>query len=139
MPNLEQRLQEEILEDGKISDYEVNVIRDYVHHDGHLNSDDVRFLVELLCQATEVTPAFDELFFAALKRIILEDGKIGANEQFYLLKMLYSDGEVRPSELEFLRELRSEAQEVTPEFEELCQTAFAADPLQWDVGGTAAH
>jgi len=92
-------------------------------------------LVGLLSEAHEVCPAFDELFFPALKEVILEDGRIGQDEQFYLLKMLYSDGHVRENEKQFLLELRDAAQEVTPEFEALCEEAFAAHPTNWDVGG----
>jgi len=123
-----------LLEDGKISDSEVAVIRDFIRSDGRLDLDDMKFLVELLSDAREVCPAFDELFFPSLKEIILQDGRVGQAEQFYLLKMLYSNGKIRTSEKEFLLQLRDELQEITPEFDALCETAFAADPTHWDVG-----
>ena len=78
--------------------------------------EDVKFLVELLSDAKEVCPAFDELFFPVLKEVILEDGRIGNDEQFYLLKMLYSDGHIRPSEKQFLAELAEEAEEMCEDF-----------------------
>ena len=134
MPSLNQ-LRSELLTDRKITDAEVEVIRNHIHRDGRLDLEDVKFLVGLLSEAGEVCPAFDELFFPALKEAVLEDGRIGQDEQFYLLKMLYSDGHVRPSEKQFLLELREEAQEVTPEFEALCDVALAAHPTNWDVGG----
>jgi len=56
--------------------------------------------------------------------VILADSRIGLDEQYYLLKMLYSDGHVRECEKQFLRELRREAQGITPEFEALCEEAF---------------
>lgn len=128
-------LQNELLQDGKITDQEVEVIREYIRGTGSLDMEDVKLLVELLCDAREVSPAFDELFFPALKEVILADGRIGLDEQFYLLKMLYSDKHVRESEKQFLRELRREAKETTPEFEALCEEAFHAPATNWSVGG----
>jgi hypothetical protein len=95
----------------------------------------VKFLVELLCDAREVAPEFDEVFFPALKDAILADRQVGLDEQFYLLKMLYSDKHVRESEKQFLRELRREMKDVTPEFEDLCEEAFSAPATNWSVGG----
>jgi uncharacterized tellurite resistance protein B-like protein len=129
-----QDLHDELLCDGRITDNEVAVIRDYLHRDGRLDLEDVKLLIELLSGAREVCPAFDELFFPVLKQVLLEDGRIGADEQFYLLKMLYADGVVRESEKQFLRELRAEVRETTPEFEQLCETALAAPARGWSVG-----
>lgn len=129
------RLKERLLTDGKITDCEIQAIRDYIDANGRLDLDDVRFLVNLLSEAREVCPEFDELFFPALKQVLLADGHVGPDEQFYLLKMLYSDGRIRPVEKQFLEELRAEARDVSPEFESLCETALAADSENWDVGG----
>ena len=49
--------------------------------------------------------------------------------------MLYSDGHVRECERQFLRDLRGEAKETTPEFEALCDEAFRAPATNWSVGG----
>ena len=92
-------------------------------------------LVELLSDSVEVCPAFDDLFFPILRRVLLEDGEIGQDEQYMLLKMLYADGHVRESEREFLRELRRDATNVTPQFDTLCEIAFDAHPTEWDLGG----
>ena len=129
------QLRSELLRDGKITDDEVQVIRDYIHRDGKLDLDDVKFLVGLLSDAREVCPAFDELFFPALKEVLLADGQIGTDEQFFLLKMLYSDGHIRDSEKRFLFELLQEANRITPEFEALCAEALKAHPTEWNVGG----
>ena len=128
-------LREELLKDRKISESEVEVIRDYIREDGQLDLEDVKFLVELLSDAREVSPEFDALFFPVLKDVVLRDGRVGQDEQFYLLKMLYSDGQVRESERQLLRELYSEAAEHSPAFQALCQTAMQADPTDWNVGG----
>jgi hypothetical protein len=128
-------LQSQLLQDGKITDQEVAVIRNYLQGEGKLDIEDVKFLVELLSNAREVSPSFDELFFPVLKDVLLADGQISLDEQFYLLKMLYSDGCVRESEKQFLQELRREAKETTPEFDTLCEEAFSAHPTNWSLGG----
>jgi hypothetical protein len=128
-------LRDQLLHDEKITDDEVRVLQEYIASDGKLDMQDVRLLVELLSDAKEVCPAFDELFFPALKEVLLADGRIDPNEQFYLLKMIYSDGHVRDSERKFLQDLRAEVREATPEFEQLCETALAAPASNWNVGG----
>lgn len=128
-------LRSQLLRDDEITDDEVDVIRQHVVADGKLDLTDVKFLVELLSEAKSVCPAFDDLFFPALKAVLLEDDVIGPDEQYYLLKMLYSDGHVRDSEKAFLQELLEESAEVSPEFRTLVQTAMTVDAKNWDVGG----
>lgn len=123
------------LENRKIDDDEVDAIREQIFRDGQLDLDDVRLLIELYCEAREYPPAFENLFFDVLKKVILADGEVSPFEQYSLLKMLYSDRVIRDRELNFLREVKREATHVSPEFETLCQTAFAAHPTNWDVGG----
>lgn len=130
------QLLSQCLEDRKITDDEVYIIREQIERDGRLDMEDVRFLTQLLSEADEVCPAFDELFFPALKQVLLADGEISQAEQFYLLKMLYSDGNVRQREKRFLAELRREAQNVSPAFDALCETAFATDAREWELGGS---
>jgi hypothetical protein len=130
-------LQFKLLADRKITRDEVSLIEEQIRRDGRLDLDDVKFLVQLLADADEVCPEFDELFFPALKEVLLADGKIGLDEQFYLLKMLYSDAHLRDSERQFLKELRDEAHAITPEFEQLYATAMAAPAKNWSVEGVA--
>ena len=134
MPGLS-NLRSELLSDGNITDAEVALIRGHVEQDGQLDLEDVKFLVHLLSEANEVCPAFDKLFFATLKDVFLADGKIGQDEQFYILKMLYSDGVLRENEREFLQTLRREVAEVSPEFEAMCETAALARSENWSLGG----
>lgn len=125
----------ELLRDRKITDDEVGVIRDYIEQDGKLDLEDVKLLVDLLSEAREVSASFDELFFPSLKEVLLADGRIGPDEQFYLLKMLYSNGRIRDNEKQFLIELRREVREASPEFEALCEEALHADATSWSLGG----
>jgi hypothetical protein len=129
------RLLEQIQADGGITDDEILPIRQYVNADGKLDIDDVKLLVELYCDADNRCPAFDELFFSTLEKVFLADGQISPSEEFYLLKMLYSDREIREPEREFLRQLRKQLPTRSASFESLFDTAMNAPAKNWSVGG----
>ncbi len=124
-----------MLADKKIDDCEVPLIREHLYQDGRLDLEDVKLLVELYCGATEYCCAFEDLFFSVLEEVILADGEIQPSEQFYLLKMIYSDRVIRDREKDFLQRLRQTATQTTPEFEALCDEALAAHPTAWSTGG----
>ncbi|OHB66197.1 MAG: hypothetical protein A2V70_12700 [Planctomycetes bacterium RBG_13_63_9] len=123
------------LADKRITDSEVPLIRERLYQDGCLDLEDVQVLVELYCGASEYCPAFEELFFSVLEEVFLVDDEIQPAEQFYLLKMLYSDREIRDREKDFLLKLKQTASHTTPEFEALCDEALRAHPTAWSVGG----
>ena len=124
-----------VLADRKIDDGELKLLCEHVYRKGTPNLDDVRLLVEIYTGVPNLSAAFENFFYGVLKKVILADGEILPGEQFYLLKVIYSDRVIRPRELEFLRELRREAKSVTPEFETLCQHAFQSPATNWDSGG----
>ena len=124
-----------VLADRKIDDGELKLLCDHVYRKGTPNLEDVRLLVELYTGVPKLSEAFENFFYGVIKKVILADGEIQPGEQFYLLKVIYSDRVIRPRELEFLRELRREAKSVTPEFETLCQQAFQSPATNWDSGG----
>ena len=121
--------------DGRIGDDEVASIREQISRDGQLDIDDVKLLVELYCDAQNRSPAYDELFFSVLEQVFLGDGQITPSEEFYLLKLLYSDREIREPEREFLRRLRRQLPERSASFEALFDTAMEAPAKNWSVGG----
>lgn len=123
------------LADRRITEEETTRLREVVDADGRLDLEDVRLLVELYCEADERCAAFEALFFSVLEEVMLADGEIKPSEQFYLLKLLYSDREVREPELQFLRRLRESACRRTPEFDELYETAMKTRGAEWCVGG----
>lgn len=125
----------EMLADRKITEVEVPAIRDRLYEDGRLDIEDVKLLVELYCEARESCPAFEDLFFSVLEQVFLADGSIQPSEQYYLLKLLYCDREIRDREKEFLRTLQQKAAQTTPEFDALCEEVFRAHPTAWSVGG----
>jgi hypothetical protein len=121
--------------DGNIGDDEVVSIRERISADGQIDIDDVKLLVELYCDAENRCPAFDELFFSVLEQVFLADGQITPSEEFYLLKLLYSDREVREPEREFLRRLRRQLPVRSASFDSLFETAMEAPAKNWSVGG----
>jgi hypothetical protein len=134
MPSYHEVVQH-ILADQKIDAGELRLLCEHVYRNGTPNLDDVRLLVELYTGVAKPSEAFEDFFYGVLKKVILADGEIQPGEQFYLLKVIYSDRIIRPRELAFLRELRREAKQVTPDFEQLCQQAFEAPATNWSAGG----
>ena len=96
------KLQTSILADGKIDDHEVEMIRRELYADGKIDKDEVQFLIALRNEAREVCPAFEELFFEAVKQNVLTDGSIDAEEAVWLREMLYADGKIDERERKFL-------------------------------------
>lgn len=111
---------------GQISEDEVSQIREKLDQDGQLTVDDVKLLVTLYCDTEHRCPAFDELFFSVLEKVLLSDGQISPSEEYYLLKMLYSDRAIHEPEREFLRRLRKQLPKRTASFDHLFDEAMAA-------------
>jgi hypothetical protein len=129
---------EKLQANGEITDDKVPAIRQKISADGRLDLEDVKLLVELYCDAHNCSPKFDELFFSVLERVFLTDGEIQPSEEFYLLKMLYSDREIRQPEKDFLQRLRKKLPNRSESFENLYATAMAAPAKNWSVGGSGA-
>ena len=127
-------LRDELLNDGNITPNEVAKIKNYMSEDGVLDYRDIKFLVSLMKEADDVCSEFDELFFPCLRDVILQDGRIGVDEQYLLLQMLYSDGEVRDAERRLLTDIYRDAEDISPEFEQLCKTALECKDTDWDLG-----
>ena len=127
------------LADGQVDETEVYLLQEMLFEDGQLDLDDVKLLVELYCSAQQRSPAFEQLFFTVLEQVFLADGQVEPSEQFYLLKMLYSDREIGPPEREFLQRLQARSASRSPEFNALCETALKAPARDWCVGGHATR
>lgn len=112
-----QTLQSKILADGVIDDAEVELLRRELYIDNQIDKEDVEFLMELRSEARSVCPAFEELFFQALKDNVLQDGSIEGEEAHWLRAMLFADGKIDDREKKFLRDLKREARQTSPEFQ----------------------
>ncbi len=123
------------LADRQITDDELPQIRERLYADGELSQDDVKLLVELYCGCEEPSAKFSKLLFAVLEEVLLADDEISPSEQYYLLKLLYSDRVVRDSERKFLKKLKGKLSRKLPEFEALYETAMNSPDRNWNVGG----
>ncbi len=115
------------LRDGRITESQVPLIAAEIRCDGRIDLEDVKLLVELYCSAREYCSSFEGLFFDVLEQVILEDGKVQPSEQYYLMKMLYSDRVIREAEKQFLARIRDRVSTISPEFAELCNEAMEAE------------
>lgn len=112
-------LKTRLLADGSIDDSEVEVIRRELYADGSIDREEADFLVALRNGAKSVCPAFQQLFFAALKQYVLADGNIDPPEANWLREVLFADGTVDDAEKQFLQQLHTQARQVCPEFQQL--------------------
>lgn len=112
-------LKKRLLADGNIDDDEVALVRQELYADGTIDREEVEFLIAVRAEAKSVCPAFEALFFAALKQNVLTDGSIDADEAAWLRKTLFADGQVDENEKKFLQMLHTEARQVSPEFQKL--------------------
>jgi uncharacterized tellurite resistance protein B-like protein len=112
-----------ILQDGKIDDAEVKLLKKELYADGVIDKKEVEFLIELRNKAKEPGPAFAKFFFKALEDNVLKDGKIDAAEARWLRKMLYADGKIDEDEKKFLQALKRKAGELSPAFHTLFDEA----------------
>jgi hypothetical protein len=119
MPDL-QRLKQEILAQGRIDDNEVARLRGALHTDLGVEKEEVEFLMDLRKQADAVCPAFEQLFFAALKDNVLTHGAIDPEDVAWLRQMLFAAGRIHDRDRAFLRELLADSREVCAEFWGLC-------------------
>ncbi|HMP04122.1 MAG TPA: hypothetical protein PKD86_18670 [Gemmatales bacterium] len=109
-----------ILADGLITDREVEALKTEIYADKLIDAEELEFLIDLRLSARgAVCPAFEQLFFHILKRVILNDGRVSADETTLLRRVLLSDQVVGADERKFLRELMHEAHSVAPEFKVL--------------------
>jgi len=118
MPQLRE-LMENLLADGRVDGREVEALTGLLYADGRIDRAEAEFLLELHQRVERAAPGFDRFFYAAIKRHVLTDGAIRADEAAWLRRMILADGKVDDREKKLLRELRGEATEVCPEFEAL--------------------
>jgi uncharacterized tellurite resistance protein B-like protein len=116
-----------ILADGTIDENEVKVLKKELWADNKIDSEEVKFLIELRNQAQkkakarkeEVNPAFTRLFFNAIESNVLKDGKIDAGEAKWLRAMLFADGKIDADEWKFLKSLNKKAKAKHADFDAL--------------------
>lgn len=120
------QLLSQVQADQRITEDELEPIRQQLAANGQLDLEDVKLLVELYCGTPNRCPGFDTLFFSVLEQVLLSDGQISPSEEYYLLKMLYTDRVIRQPERDLLRRIRPQLKARSESFEALFESAMAA-------------
>jgi hypothetical protein len=118
------RIEQDILARGKVDSDHLEALRLALYAGGTVGRPAADFLVELHKRVQHPNPAFEHLFYRAIKDHILTDGRIDAGEVAWLRRMVFADGKITDEERKFLHELKGEAGPVSPEFETLFAEAM---------------
>jgi hypothetical protein len=129
MVNLRE-IEERVLASGRVEGHDLELLRQVLYADGKIDRKDADFLVELHKRVRNRNPAFEQFFYKTIKEHILADGRVGPKKTAWLRQMLFDDGKIDDEERKFLHQLKGEAAEVSPEFEELFKEAAKQPPEQ---------
>src|SRR6476646_2337534 len=128
------QIEHDILAKGRVNGPELEVLRRQLYDSGTIGRQEADFLVELHKRVQHLTPAFERLFYQAIKDHILTHGRIDVEETAWLRRMLFADGKIDDGERKFLHELKGEAREVCAEFEALFKECMKQPPEQHTSG-----
>lgn len=128
------QIEREMLATGKIGGGELETLRRQLYADGKIDRTKADCLVELHKRVQHLTPAFQQLFYQAIKDHMLSDGWIDAADAAWLRRMLYVNGKIHEEERKLLHELKGEAKKVSREFEELFAESMKQPPEQRTCG-----
>lgn len=112
-------LMAKVLADGVVDDAEAAQLRAEVFADGVVDRKEVEVLAEIRVRASSVSGSFEDLFFEAVAKHVLQDGTIDADEAAWLRKVVLADGKVDDREKQLLRDLKAQATQTAPEFDAL--------------------
>lgn len=112
-------IEQTILANGRVDGPELEMLRRSLYVGGKIERPAADFLVELHKRVQHRTPAFERLFYQAIKDHILAHGRIDAEETAWLRRLLFADGKFEDEERKFMHELKGEANQVCPDFEAL--------------------
>ena len=118
------RIEQDILAKGKVDSDHIEALRLALYAGGPVGRSAADFLVELHKRVQHPNPAFEHLFYRAVRDHVLADGRIDAGEAAWLRRVLLADGTLRDEGRKFLHELKGEARGTSPEFEALFAEAM---------------
>jgi hypothetical protein len=118
------RIEQDILARGKVDSNHLEALRHALYAGGSVGRSAADFLVELHKRVQHPNPAFEHLFYQAIKDHVLVDGRIDAEEATWLRRVLLTDGTIKDEERKFLHELKGEARQASHEFEALFTEAM---------------
>lgn len=115
-----------LLSDGRIDLKETTIIREEIFADDRVDKSELEFLFSLRKEAESCVQAFNDLFFAAVKKHMLSDGAISAAEAKWLRKMIFADGSIDDDEKKLMQALKQEARDLSTEFNQLYDECMKA-------------
>jgi hypothetical protein len=115
------QIEHDILARGRVDGHDLEVLRRWAYVGGKVGRPEADFLVSLHRRVQHRSPSFDQFFYRAVKDHLLADARIEAEEADWLRQVLLADGTIDDEERTLLHELRGEAGQVSPEFEQLYQ------------------
>lgn len=104
-----------ILTNGKVEGHEVESLRELISADGKIDREEAEFLIYIYKRTDQIAPAFEKLFYKAIKEHLLADGTIDSERAAWLRSLILVDGKVTEREKKLLREVRGEAKEISVE------------------------
>jgi len=129
MPDLRQ-IEQDILVKNRVDGHELELLHHELYAGGNIDRRKADWLVQLH-KRVQQNPAFERLYYRALKDHVLVDGRIDAGEACWLRKTLLTNGKLHDEERTFLHELKGEARQVSPEFEALTEPDSIAATRRW--------
>jgi hypothetical protein len=127
-------IEEQVISSGRVDGHGLKVLREVLYADGLIDREEADFLVMIHKRTRHRTQSFEQFFYNAIKKHILQDGEIDAEETAWLREMLLSDHNLEDEERKFLHELRGEAARVSPEFLALYDESMKLPPEQHTSG-----
>ena len=128
------RIEQDILAVGRVDTDHLEALRRALYAGGAVGRPAADFLVELHKRVQHPNPAFEHLFYRAIKNHVLIDGRIDAGEAAWLRQVLLADGSLHDEGRKFLHELKGEAREASREFEALFTEAMKLPPERHTSG-----
>jgi hypothetical protein len=128
------QIEHDVLSAGKVDGPGLELLRRELYAHGKIERPQADFLVELYKRVQHRTPAFEHLFYQAIKDHVLAQGRIDAEEATWLRRMLFADGKLEDEERKFLHELKGEARQFGREFEALFEESMKQPQEQHTCG-----
>jgi hypothetical protein len=122
------RIEQDILARGKVDSDHLEALERRLYTNGTVGRPEADFLVELHTRVQHPNPAFERLFYRAIRDHVLADGRIEVGEAVWLRQVMFADGTLRDEARTFLHELNGEASYRSREFEALFAEAMKAPP-----------
>lgn len=118
------RIEQDILAKGFVDSNHLVSLRLKLYSGGAVGLAAADFLVELHKHVQHNNPAFEHLYYRAMKDHVLVNGRIEAVETAWLRPVLFADGDIKDEERKWLHELKDEAENACCEFDALFAEAI---------------